>query len=60
MKPLNFGHMISHGQEAYLVSLKQNRLVKMIVIICQNQFGLMHIHSEGAFRGKVSVNLITK
>ena len=31
MKPSNFGHMISHGQEAYPVSLKQSRLVKMIV-----------------------------
>ena len=30
IKPSNFGHMISHGQEAYPVSLKQSRLVKMI------------------------------
>ena len=31
MKPSNFGHTISHRQEVYPVSLKQNRLVKMIV-----------------------------
>ena len=31
MKPSNFGHMISRGQEAYPVSRKQSRLVKMIV-----------------------------
>ena len=31
MKPSNLGHMISHGQEAYLVSLKRRRLVKIIV-----------------------------
>ena len=31
MKPSNFGHIISRGQEAYPVSLKQSRLVKMIV-----------------------------
>ena len=31
MKPSNFSHMISHGQEAYPVSLKRSRLEKMIV-----------------------------
>ena len=33
MKPSNFGHMISRGKEAYPVSLKQSRLVKMIVVV---------------------------
>ena len=32
MKPSNFGHMISHGQEAYPVSLKQSKLLKMTVL----------------------------
>ena len=31
MKPSNFGHMISCGQEAYPISLRQSRLIKMIV-----------------------------
>ena len=30
-KPSNLGHMKSHGQETYPVSLKPSRLVKMIV-----------------------------
>ena len=33
MKPSNFGHMISRGKEAYPVSLKQSRLVKVIVFL---------------------------
>ena len=32
MKPSNLGHMTSRGKEAYLVSPKQSRLVKMIAI----------------------------
>ena len=50
MKPSNFGHMISHGQEAYPVSLKQSRLVKMVVfeeINCILQFYIVN------FPGKV-------
>ena len=31
MKPSKFGHMISNGKDAYPVSLKQSRLVKVIV-----------------------------
>ena len=31
MKLTNFGHVISHGQEAYPISLRHSKLVKMIV-----------------------------
>ena len=31
MEPSNFSHVISGGQEAYPVSLRQRRLVKMVV-----------------------------
>ena len=37
IKPSNFGHMISRGQEAFPLSLKQSRLVKMIALMLDKE-----------------------
>ena len=45
MEPSIFSHMISHGQKAYCVSLKQSRLVKMVVMDQTWAFN-MHLYLE--------------